>query len=199
MEQQLGEWLGHYGYIGIILALVGGIVGLPIPDEILMTFVGYNIFRGRMEYALALGCASFGSMAGVTVNYLLGRKLGLPFLRKFGPKFGINGKKIAYTRRLFRKFDAFLLFIGYFIPGARHLTPYLAGISKLRFYKFALYAYPGGLFWSFTFITLGWKLGERWSVFEHRMVEYKPYVLLFIACVILLIFLYVKFMRKPSS
>lgn len=33
MEQHIGELIAHYGYFGIIIALAGGIVGLPIPDE----------------------------------------------------------------------------------------------------------------------------------------------------------------------
>ncbi|WP_286883588.1 DedA family protein [Aneurinibacillus sp. UBA3580] len=198
MEHQLSEWLGHFGYLGIFLALVGGIVGLPIPDELLMTFVGYTIATGRMEYMPALLCALFGSISGMTVNYVLGRKLGLPFLLKFGPKFGIRRKKIRYTQRLFYKFGAFLLFIGYFIPGARHLTPYLAGMARLPFRRFALYAYSGGLFWVFTFITLGWKMGKKWTVFEYYMGHYKPYLLLLGSLLILLVFVYFKFLRRAS-
>ncbi|PGM86850.1 alkaline phosphatase, partial [Bacillus thuringiensis] len=49
MEQQIGELLIQYGYFGILIALVGGIVGLPIPDEFLLTFVGYNVSKGTMS------------------------------------------------------------------------------------------------------------------------------------------------------
>lgn len=41
----LNHLIEHYGYIGIMIALVGGIIGLPIPDETLLTFVGYNVLR----------------------------------------------------------------------------------------------------------------------------------------------------------
>jgi membrane protein DedA with SNARE-associated domain len=40
MEQHIDFLIGHYGYFGIIIALVGGIVGLPLPDEVLLTYVG---------------------------------------------------------------------------------------------------------------------------------------------------------------
>lgn len=49
MEQHIGELIAHYGYFGIIIALAGGIVGLPIPDEFLLTFVGYNVSKGVMS------------------------------------------------------------------------------------------------------------------------------------------------------
>ncbi|MFT9847040.1 DedA family protein [Aneurinibacillus sp. REN35] len=199
MEQQLSELLGHYGYIGIVVAMIGGIVGLPIPDEILMMFVGYTVAKGSMKYGLAFSCACFGSMVGMTINYTLGRRLGLPFLRKFGPKFGITKRKIRYTQRLFRRFGAFLLVIGYFIPGARHLTPYLAGMSRLSFRKFALYAYPGGLFWVFIFITLGWKLGAKWTIVEYYLHHYKPHILTAALCLIVLIVVLIKVRRRANS
>ena len=53
MEQHIGELIAHYGYFGIIIALAGGIVGLPIPDEFLLTFVGYNVSKGVMSGSAA--------------------------------------------------------------------------------------------------------------------------------------------------
>lgn len=59
MEQHIGELIAHYGYFGIVIALAGGIVGLPIPDEFLLTFVGYNVSKGVMS-----GTAAFLSWDG---------------------------------------------------------------------------------------------------------------------------------------
>lgn len=76
MEQHIGEIIAHYGYFGIIIALAGGIVGLPIPDEFLLTFVGYNISRGNMSGSAALLSGMAGALLGITLSYLLGLKLG---------------------------------------------------------------------------------------------------------------------------
>ncbi|WP_240491832.1 DedA family protein, partial [Acinetobacter baumannii] len=72
---------------------------------------------------------------------------------------------------------------------------YLAGMSKLSFRRFALYAYSGGLFWVFVFITLGWKLGAKWPIVEHYLHHYKPYILLAAVCLIVLIIVLVKYRR----
>lgn len=196
MEQQLHDLFVHYGYLGIIIALVGGIVGLPLPDEVLLTFVGYNVYRGKMLYILALLSACTGTIIGITFSYFLGMKLGIPFLRKFGPKIHITEKKIERTHQLFEKFGPFLLFIGYFIPGIRHLTAYLAGISCLEVRKFCLYAYSGGIVWSFTFITLGKMMGEEWKKVAWSIHHYGMYVFIFILILLFLIFIYVKYRRK---
>lgn len=90
---------------------------------------------------------------GISMSYLLGNKLGTPFLRKFGPKLHLTEKRINTTRKLFDSFSPYILFIGYFIPGVRHITAYLAGINCLPYKKFALFTYSGAVLWGFTFVT----------------------------------------------
>jgi len=172
MEQTLMEWLLEYGYIGIFLFLVFGIVGLPLPDEIMMTFVGYLSSVGRLNLYLAFASALTGSLCGITVSYFLGWRLGYPFLKKYGPKFFITRRRLRITQFLFRKYGNWVLFFGYFIPGVRHVTAYLAGISNLPWPRFGLYAYTGGLFWCFTFIGLGYQVGANWENALHLLHRY---------------------------
>lgn len=167
----------HYGYFGIIIALVGGIIGLPVPDEVLLTYVGYNVFQGKMAFMPSLLSASSGAIAGITLSYFLGIKFGLPLLHKFGPRFHITNGRIEKTKILFSKFGPYLLFIGYFIPGVRHLTAYLAGINSFSYKKFSLFAYSGAILWSFFFITLGKVLGGKWHYVLLYLTKYKMVIL----------------------
>ena len=48
------------------------------------------------------------------------------------------------------------LIIGYFIPGVRHLTGYVAGGLRLPWRYFALFAYSGALLWVSLFIGAGY-------------------------------------------
>lgn len=196
MEQQLGELIVQYGYLGIIIALVGGIVGLPIPDEFLLTFVGYNVSKGTMSggYAILSGVA--GAILGITLSYILGLKLGLPMLNKYGPKIHIKEKEIEKTHVLFEKYGPFLLIVGYFIPGVRHLTAYFAGMTNLTFWKFCLYAYSGAFMWASTFIGLGWKLGDKWSFFEYGLHHYGIRILTILVVIIFFVLLYLKKIKK---
>ena len=45
MEQQILAWITQYGYLAIFAGLMFGIVGLPVPDETLLTFTGYPFTR----------------------------------------------------------------------------------------------------------------------------------------------------------
>ena len=177
MDHNLDAFIGQYGYVGIILALAGGIVGLPIPDELLLTFIGYSVSQGRLTYVVALGSAFIGSITGITISYFIGLKLGLPFLKKFGPIMYITEERIEFTRRLFQRWGVLVLFFGYFIPGIRQISAIIAAISHISFRKFALYAYSGGLVWSITFLALGQFLGKSWLQAEQYIDEIMLYAI----------------------
>jgi membrane protein DedA with SNARE-associated domain len=54
-------WITHYGYVAIFLLLMFGIVGLPVPDEALLTFVGYLSFKGDLQLVASLLTAFLGT------------------------------------------------------------------------------------------------------------------------------------------
>ncbi|HDX9579444.1 DedA family protein [Bacillus cytotoxicus] len=199
MEEHIGELIAHYGYYGIIIALAGGIVGLPIPDEFLLTFVGYNISRGYMSGTEAFMSGMAGAILGITLSYLLGLKLGLPVLKKYGSKVGIKEAQIEKTRILFEKYGPFLLVFGYFIPGVRHLTAYFAGMSDLKWGKFCLYAYGGAFIWVSVFIGLGWKLGEKWRDVEYNLHRYGFWIGVVSIIIALIVYTYVKIQKDKKN
>ncbi len=43
-----------YSYPGIFIALGLGILGLPIPDKMLLAFVGFLVFQGKLVYIYAV-------------------------------------------------------------------------------------------------------------------------------------------------
>ncbi|WP_332634313.1 DedA family protein [Halalkalibacter flavus] len=163
----------EYGYFGIFIALVGGIVGLPLPDEVLLITIGYYAYLGRVDLITAIISSYLGSAIGITISYILGAKLGLPFLLKYGPKLHLSHTRINKAQQLFEKHGAWLLLIGYFIPGIRHITGYLAGISRLKLKTFVLYSYVGALFWVTLFVLSGYELGIRWYFVKQSFETYK--------------------------
>ena len=196
--QHINSLIEHLGYIGIIVLLVGGIVGFPIPDEVLLTYVGFNVYQGNLNFILSLLSAFLGAAGGISLSYYIGYKFGLPLLKKFGPKFHITEYKINLTKNLFRKIGPTILFIDYFIPGVRHLAAYMAAINNYPFRKFVIYAYSGAFIWTFTFITLGRKLGENWGQVEMYVTKYSLYLIFFFLLLFTFYYLWKKKFKKVS-
>ena len=145
MEQHVLAWIAQYGYLAIFSLLVLGIVGLPVPDETLLTFTGYLVFRGHLSPPLAFLSAFAGSTCGITLSYTLGRTFGIALIHRYGRYLRITGDRVEKAHAWFRRAGHWSLTIGYFIPGVRHFTAYAAGMSELEYPTFALFAYAGAL------------------------------------------------------
>src|ERR1035438_4573800 len=172
MEQHVLAWIAQYGYLAIFSLLVLGIVGLPVPDETLLTFTGYLVFRGHLSPGPAFLSGFAGSACGITLSYTLGRTFGLALVHRYGRYVRITPEHVAKAHAFFRRAGHWSLTIGYFIPGVRHFTAYAAGMSDLEYPTFALFAYAGAAIWAATFIGLGYLLGDRWQAVEANIHHY---------------------------
>ncbi|WP_226375309.1 DedA family protein [Effusibacillus dendaii] len=189
IEHTVLNMIGVHGYIALFLSLVLGIVGLPIPDEVIMTYVGFLISQERMVFGMAWLVSFLGSVTGMSISYSIGRFVGLPFIYKFGSKLGIKQAHLERVQRGYKKFGPALLIIGYFIPGVRHLTAFSAGMSNMPILFFMFYSYIGGFIWTFTFLALGRMLGTHWNVLFIYMHRYFWWILaaaLLLAAVLLI-------------
>jgi len=159
--ENIPYFLSHYGYLGVFLLLMVGIVGLPIPDEVVLMFAGYLIFKGYFHPLPTAATAILGTYCGITVSYGLGRFLGYYFLQKYGDYLHISMKRLARTKSWFHRVGKWAIFFGYFFMGVRHLTALTAGASRVRYRVFAPFAYAGGFLWALSYIGLGYYLGEE--------------------------------------
>lgn len=164
MESTVLQWVQSYGYVAIFSLLVLGIVGLPVPDEFLLTGCGFLIYQGSLRPIPAFFSALAGSMSGITCSYLIGRTVGWKFLHsRFGRLLHISDSDIKRVHDWFDRIGHWALMVGYFIPGVRHFTAIVAGTSKLESRSFAMFAYTGATLWVSTFLFIGYHFGSRWQ------------------------------------
>lgn len=163
------QWVTHYGYVGIFSLLMLGVVGIPVPDEILLIFAGYLVMKGDLAFWPTLAAAGVGAAVGLTISYTLGRTLGLYLVDRVGPVVHVTPERLDKARRWFERTGRWGLMVGCFVPGFRHLMAYLAGTTRLTLRTFALFAYSGAVFWVLTFVTVGRYLGEEWKHASHMI------------------------------
>lgn len=160
--ERIFDWIGTYGPGALFLALVLGIVGLPVPDETLLVFSGYLISKGKLHLPATVIAAVAGSWCGISVSYGLGRTLGLGVVRRFGKYLHVDDTRLEHVHAWFNRRGHWALFIGYYIAGVRHITAVIAGASGVEFRNVILYGWSGGLIWAGLFLGLGYFVGEQW-------------------------------------
>ncbi len=157
------QGVSHYGYAGLFCLLMLGIVGLPVPDETLLVFSGYLMAKGQFAPGWLFLAAFGGTASGISISYCIGRTAGHSVAGRYGRYIRLTPERLERVHLWFRKTGNWLLAIGYFVPGVRHFTALVAGMSGLEYPVFALFAYGGGALWVAVFLTLGYFVGEQWQ------------------------------------
>jgi membrane protein DedA with SNARE-associated domain len=179
----LTAWVSQYGYFGLFALLLLGIVGLPVPDETLLVISGYLISRGRLDAAATFAAGFAGSVCGISVSYLIGRTAGHAAVNRYGRFVHLTNERLDRVHRWFQRTGEWLLAIGYFIPGVRHFTALVAGMSELEYPTFALFAYSGAAVWVATFLVIGYFVGENWQAAIGLIHEYSLILSFFLVVV----------------
>lgn len=146
----------HYGSVALFILLVLGIIALPVPEETLLVVTGVLMGNGYLNIPFTLLAAYFGSMVGITISYLIGMSVGIYFINKYGGWVGLTETRLEKISDWFHHYGKWTLVIGYFIPGVRHLTGITAGLTRIEYHQFALFAYFGAIIWVSTFLSIGY-------------------------------------------
>jgi membrane protein DedA with SNARE-associated domain len=166
----------HYGYLAIFVLLMVGIFGIPLPDEFLVAFIGYLIFQREMHFWPAALAVISGGITGISVNYVVGRTIGKRLCKGLGYFFPEKREKLNYVTDWLGNSGGPVLFLAYFLPGARHWATVGAGVVKLPPWVCAVFAYPAVVLWSLSYLFLGYHLGKEGACSPQNLSPYLPVI-----------------------
>ncbi|WP_047154662.1 DedA family protein [Aneurinibacillus tyrosinisolvens] len=152
--------VNQYGYAALFFCLWLGIVGMPIPDEVVVMTGGFVVSAGLLDPVPAFLLTYLGVVSGLSLGYFLGRWMGPPVLKKLHKKKNIE-KYLNKSYGLINRFGSYSLCISYFFPIVRHLVPYLVGIGKVSFSRYACFSYSTGFIWTLCYFTIGRLFGKH--------------------------------------
>jgi membrane protein DedA with SNARE-associated domain len=173
MVEMISEWMlaliSSSGYLGIFLAMLIEGVFTPIPSELIMPFAGYLTSTGELSLVPVIVVGSLGATAGSVIAYLLGRRLGRPFLDRYGRYLGLGGDSMERADAWFAKWGSYGILIGHAVPGIRSIISFPAGIARMDIRRFAVFTFLGATIWNTVLVTAGYFLGEYWMRFAESL------------------------------
>ncbi len=182
--------VGNYGYLALFCCLFLGIVGLPINDETLVILAGFIAARGVLKPVPAFLVTYAGVLSGMNIGFFLGRWLGTRLFDWLYARSPARRRHVAKVRAWLDRRGAPVILLTYYIPGVRHVVPYLIGIGEMPYWKFAIIAFSGGLAWTSIFYAVGFAVGENWQQVAVAMHRYGLYAGLVTATVALLLWVW---------
>jgi membrane-associated protein len=96
-------------------------------------------------------------VGGDVVGFLLGRRLGRPFLDAHGARLRIRPEHVERVERFFARRAGRAVLVGRFVGLLRALTPFVAGASRLPLRRILPFSVAGGFAWGATFTLVGYE------------------------------------------
>ena len=141
-------------------------LGLLVPGESLVLVSGFLASHGLLHLGDLIFVVAVGAIVGDSIGYELGRRLGRPWLLRYGHWAGLRALHLQQADAFFARHGGKTVFLGRFVGFLRALAPFVAGSSRMRYGQFLTYNALGGILWSSSFVLLGYGLGEGWRTAE---------------------------------
>lgn len=170
--------LGTLGVIAIIFLETGAFFGFFFPGDSLLFMAGFLATQGYTSMAWLLIGAFLAAVAGDTVGYAFGRKIGPALFTKEDSLF-FNRKYISKAQHFYELHGKKTIILARFLPIIRTFAPIVAGIGAMSYRTFILFNIVGGFLWTWVMLWLGYGLGSL-------IPEPDKYVLPIIAIIIIL-------------
>jgi membrane-associated protein len=152
----LGPWL--YAVLFLIIFAETGLVVTPfLPGDSLLFAIGAVAAHSESPINLWLtaGLLIVAAVLGDAVNYAIGYYVGPRVFTRESSRL-LNKKHLLRAHQFYENYGGITIILARFIPIVRTFAPFVAGIGKMSYPRFALFNVVGGTAWILMFLVGGW-------------------------------------------
>jgi membrane-associated protein len=164
----LAHSVGHWLYLMLFLIVFAetGLVATPfLPGDSLLFAVGAVAAHPGSPINLPLTALLLivAAVVGDAVNYAIGFYVG-PRVFSREDSWLLNKKHLLEAQSFYERYGAKTIIIARFVPIVRTFAPFVAGIGRMSYARFAVFNVIGGVAWVLLFLLAGQWFGGRESV-----------------------------------
>ena len=167
LDQNLNTWAGVLGpwlyvLLFVIIFCETGLVVTPfLPGDSLLFAVGAlaSVENSVLSLPLVLGLLSAAAISGDAVNYAIGVRVG-PRVFTSETSWFLNKHHLMRTEHFYERHGGKTIILARFMPIIRTFAPFVAGIGRMGYGRFAMFNVVGGLAWVAAFLLGGYLFGN---------------------------------------
>lgn len=171
VDQTLGAIISRYGtqvyavLFGIIFCETALVIMPFLPGDSLLFVAGAFCATGAMDVWFLTALLIIAAIAGNTVNYWIGKKIGQRIFTK--NYVWLDKKALFHTQAFFDKHGGKTITLSRFVPVVRTFAPFVAGASGMTFSRFQFYNITGGIGWVVSLVAAGYFFGNIPIIRDH--------------------------------
>ena len=157
-----------YAVLFLIVFAETGLVVTPfLPGDSLLFLTG-AIAAGMASVSIPLLLVLLiaAAVLGDAVNYSIGYRLG-PAVFKYEQSWFFNKRHLLRAQEFYEKYGSKTIILARFVPIVRTFAPFVAGIGKMHYRRFAVYNIVGGVAWVAICLSAGYYFGQMEWVKKH--------------------------------
>ena len=149
-----------YGLTLLFLLVAIESAGIPLPGETALVTAGVLASRGKLDIVAVIVVAAVAAIVGDNVGYWIGRLGGRKLLERWAWLDRHASRVLPWSERFFKRHGAKTIFLGRFIAVLRITAAWLAGISRMPWWRFFFWNAAGGICWAALVALVAYYAGE---------------------------------------
>jgi membrane-associated protein len=156
----MGPWL--YVLLFVIIFCETGLVVTPfLPGDSLLFAVGALAATGTAINVVLVGVSlCVAAIIGDALNYYIGFRVGPKVFTSETSRW-LNKQHLLRAQAFYEKHGGKTIIFARFMPIIRTFAPFVAGIGKMSYARFATFNVVGALAWIWSFLIAGYFFGTR--------------------------------------
>ncbi|HYX88762.1 MAG TPA: DedA family protein [Gaiellaceae bacterium] len=149
-----------YGLIALYVIVMLESGGVPLPGETALIAAAIFAARGDLPIAGVIAVAAAAAIIGDNLGYWVGRTGGRRLLERWGPLKRWSDRVLPWSERFFRRHGSKTVFLGRFFAVLRVTAAWMAGVSRMAWWKFLAWNAAGGICWALLVGLLAYYFGH---------------------------------------
>ena len=154
-----GTAMAHWGYAAVVVLVILGNAGVPLPEEMVLIVAGFLAWSGQLRLDLVLAVGIVSAVLGDNIGYWVGRRFGRGALERHAHWILGHPERLETMQAFVVRRGALAVFVARFVPGLRFTAGPLAGALGLGVWPFLAGNVLGAAVYVPIMVGCGWALG----------------------------------------
>ena len=162
-----GPWWVSYAILfAVIFSETGLLIGFFLPGDSLLFAAGFLASQNVFDIFLLNLTLMIAAIVGDAVNYRLGLTMEEKVFERGHMRF-VKHEHLLAAKAFYERHGGKAIVLARFMPFVRTFTPFVAGVARMGYRRFALYNVIGGVAWVASMTLAGYWLGQFQFVEDH--------------------------------
>jgi membrane protein DedA with SNARE-associated domain len=142
------HFIEHYGLVFLFGIVCLESAGLWVPGETALIAAAVYASKGNLSILGVISVAAAGAIIGDNIGYWLGREGGRRLLYRYALLRRFAGRVLPAGERFFARHGGKAVFLARFFGGLRVTGAWMAGITRMTWWRFLFWNAAGGIVWA---------------------------------------------------